>query len=82
MQGEATTKKSVATTEELERCYHTVYNLRNKIEQNMYTNQTQRFPVETYQRMQYVMVLYKVNSNTILVEPLRNKISLEMMAAY
>lgn len=48
----------------------------------MFTDQTVRFPVQSYCEMQYIMVLYKVSSNAILVEPARNKISDKMVAAH
>ena len=48
----------------------------------MYTDQTGRFPVQSYKGMQYIMVLYELSSNVILVEPLRNKSSGEMVGAY
>ena len=63
-------------------CYHTVYNLSKDMEQKMYTDQTGRFPVQSYKGMQYIMVLYELSSNVILVEPLRNKTTGEMVAAY
>ena len=48
----------------------------------MYTDQIGRFPVQSYNGMQYIMLLYEISSNTILVKPLRNRTSLEMVAVY
>ena len=48
----------------------------------MYTDQTGRFPTQSYRGMQYIMVLYEISSNAILVKPLRNRTSGEMVAAY
>ena len=74
--------KLVGAAEEMNGCYHAVYNLSKDMEQKMYTDQTGRFPVQSYKGMQYIMVLYEVSSNVILVEPLRNKTSGEMVAVY
>ena len=48
----------------------------------MYKDQTGHFPVQVYMGMQYVRVLYEISSSAILVKPLRNKTSGEMVAAY
>ena len=49
----------------------------------MYTDQTGRFPTTSYRGMQYVMVLYEpTESNAIMVEPMRNRTSGEMLATY
>ena len=79
---EETTKDLVGAAEEINGCYHAVYNLSEDMEQKMYTDQTGRFPFQSYKGMQYIMVLYELSSNVILVEPLRNKTSGEMVAAY
>ena len=50
--------------------------------QNMYTDQTGRFPVQACRSMQYIMILYEIDSRVILVEPLQNKTSCEMVATY
>ena len=73
---EEKTNELAAALEKMNVCYHAVYNLSKEMEQKMYTGQTGRFPV------QYVMILCEVKSNAILVEPLRNKTSGEMVAAY
>ena len=66
----------------MEGCYHVVYNLSKDFEQKMYTDQTGRFPVQSYRGMQYIIVLNEISSNIILVGPLRNRTSGEMVAAY
>ena len=63
-------------------CYHVVYNLGEEMHQKLYSDQTGRFPVTSYRGMQYIMVMYDLDSNAVLVEPLRNKTSGEMVAAY
>ena len=63
-------------------CYHVVYNLGKEMQRKMYSDQTGIFPVTSYRGMQYIMVLYDLDSNAILVEPMRNRTSGEMLTAY
>ena len=44
--------------------------------------QTGRFPVTSYKGNQYVMVLFETLSNSILVEPMRSRVSGKMCRAY
>ena len=62
--------------------YQATYDLHNDLERKMYTDQTGRFPVRSFRGMQYIMVLYEVDSNAILVQSMRNRTSGEMVAAY
>ena len=48
----------------------------------MYTDQTGKFPVKLYRGMQCIMVLYKIDSNGILAESLRDRTSGELVKAY
>ena len=49
----------------------------------MYTDQTGCFSTTSYCGMQYVMVLYEpTKSNAMLVEPMQNRTSGEMLATY
>ena len=82
VEDEINSSDSVGSLQDLEGCYHAIYNLSNDFDQQMYTDQTGCFPTQSYRGMQYVMVLYEFSSNAILVEPLRNKTSGEMVAAY
>jgi hypothetical protein len=62
--------------------YQATYDLHNDLERKMYTDQTGRFPVQSFCGMQYIMVLYEVDSNAILVQSMQNRTSGEMVAAY
>ena len=62
--------------------YQATYDLQSNLEQKMYTDQTGRFPVRSFCGMQYIMVLYEVDSNSILVQEMRNRTSGEMVSAY
>ena len=53
------------------------------MDHKMYTDQTGHFPTTSYRGMQYVLVLYEpTESNAILVEPMQNRTSGKMLAAY
>ena len=49
-----------------------IYDLHGNLKLKMYTDQTGRFPVQFHQGNQYIMVLFKLGSNSILVEAMQN----------
>ena len=49
------------------------FDLSNKAERLMHTNQTGRFPQKSSQGHQYIMVLIEMDSNAILVEAMKNR---------
>jgi len=59
-----------------------IYNLSDETERLMYTDQTGRFPQKSSRGNQYIMVLIKIDSNTILVEAMKNRTTGEMIRAY
>jgi hypothetical protein len=48
----------------------------------IYTNQPGQFPKKSSLGNQYIMVLAEVDSNTILVEPMKNRTAGKMARAY
>ena len=48
------------------------YNLKNKLDRKMYTDQTGKFLVTSFPGNQYIMVLFELDSNNILVEPMKS----------
>ncbi len=48
----------------------------------IWTDQTGRFPKQSSQGNQYIMVLTKSDSSAILVEPMKNRSAGEMVRAY
>ena len=48
----------------------------------IYTNQPGRFPKKSLRGNQHIMVLTKSDSDVILVEPMKNRTSGEMIRAY
>ena len=81
-QEEEEVREFAGSAQEFEGCCHVVYDLEDDMNQKMYTDQTGRFPVQSYRGMKYIIVLYNITSNAILVEPLQNKTSGEMLATY
>ena len=68
---------------DMEGIHHAVYDLANEMERKMYSDQTGRFPVRSYNVMQYIMVIFESKiSNNIFVEPMRNRQAAEMVAAH
>jgi len=45
----------------------------------MYTDQTGRFPQKSSRGNQYIMVLIEIDSNAILVEAMKNRMTGEMI---
>jgi hypothetical protein len=58
------------------------YDLSNKAECLMYTNQTGQFPTKSSRGHQYIMVLIKIDSNAILVKAMKNRMTGEMIQGY
>ncbi len=49
-----------------------IYDLSNKAQLLMYTNQTGKFPKKLSREYQYIMVLIEIDSNAILVKAMKN----------
>ncbi len=50
--------------------------------QKIFTNQPGRFPKKSDHGNQYIMILIKINNNTILIKPMTNRTTGEMIRAY
>ena len=50
----------------------TTYDLQDDFQKKMYTDQTGRFPTKSSGGYQYVMVLVELNSDAIMVAPMKN----------
>ena len=55
---------------------------KDELAMNIYIDQTGRFPKTSAKGNQYIMVLCKIDSSGILVEPLRNRTAGEMTRAF
>ncbi len=55
--------------------YMTMYDLR----ETMFSDQTGQFPARSQSGNKYIMVLVKINSNAILVEPMKSRKDAEMI---
>ena len=62
--------------------YTREYNLKNELDRKMYTDQTGKFPVTYFRGYQYIMVLFEIDSNNILVEPMKSRSTRNMILAY
>jgi hypothetical protein len=56
--------------------------MEDKATQKIWTNQPGRFPKKSMKGSQYMMVPTKSESNAILVEPMKNRTSGEMIRVY
>ena len=59
--------------------FYAIYNLEDKAQLKMYTDQTGRFPKKSSRGNQYIMVLIELDSNAIMVEAMKNRSSTEMI---
>jgi hypothetical protein len=89
------TRKNVHSTKEkpapLETCntsqlhgkkVRNVYTKTYKVRETMFSNQMGQFPMQSQQGNKYIMVMVKINSNAILVEPMKSCKDAEMIRAY
>ena len=58
------------------------YNLKNELDRKMYTDQTGKFPVTSFRGNQYIMVLFELDSNNILVKPMKSRSAGNLILAY
>ncbi len=59
-----------------------IFDLSNKAQQLMYTNQTGKFPKKLSKGNHYIMVLIEIDSNAILVEAMKKCSAGEMIRVY
>jgi hypothetical protein len=59
-----------------------VYTQTYMVRKTMFSNQTGQFPMQFQQGNKYVMVMVEINSNAILVEPMKSCKEEEMIQAY
>ncbi len=59
-----------------------IYTTMYDVCETMFSDQTGRFPMLSQSGNKYIMVLVEINSNAILVEPMKNRKDAEMIRAY
>ena len=59
-----------------------VYTKVYKVSNTVLSDKTSQFPTRSKQGNKYIMVMVKIDSNTILVEPIKNHIDAELTSAY
>jgi hypothetical protein len=73
-------KNMIATKQKT--VFFKVYNLAKEALRKIWTDQTGHLPKQSSRGNQYIMVLTKSDSSAILVEPMKNRSSDEMLQAY
>ena len=59
-----------------------VYTETYRVHETMFSNQTGQFPTRSQQGNKYIMVMVEINSNAILVEPMKSRKDEDMIRAY
>jgi hypothetical protein len=59
-----------------------IYSQTYMVCKTMFSNQTGQFPMHSQQGNKYIMVMVEIDSNAILVEPMKSRKDEEMMRAY
>jgi hypothetical protein len=59
-----------------------VYTQMYMVRKTMFSNQTGQFPIQSLCGNKYIMVMVEIDSNAILVEPMKNRKDAEMIWAY
>jgi hypothetical protein len=59
-----------------------VYTQMYMVCKTMFSNQTGQFPIRSLYGKKYIMVMVEINSNAILVEPMKNRKDAKMIRAY
>jgi hypothetical protein len=59
-----------------------IYDLKDKAQCKMYTDQAGKFPKKSSCGHQFIMVLIEMDSNAILVAAMKNRLAGEMIRAY
>ena len=73
---------SIETKEKEKVVYAKEYNFHSKLDCKIYSDQTGKFPVTSFCGNKYIMVLFELDSNSILSEPTRNRTAGEMIRSY
>jgi len=59
-----------------------VYTKTYRVRETMFSDQTGRFPTRSQRGNKYIMVMVEIDSNAILVEPMKSRKDEEMIRAY
>ena len=79
---ETESKTTIANKEKEQTILTKEYNLKNTLNQKIYTDQTGKFLVTPFRGNQYIIVLFELDSNNILVEPMKSQTAGNMILAY
>ncbi len=73
---------STRPTKKKKTVFHWILDMEDKATLKIYTNQPGQFPRKSSRGNQYIMVLAEVDSDAILVEPMKNRTAGKMVPAY
>jgi hypothetical protein len=59
-----------------------IYTETYRVRETMFSNQTGQFPTRSQRGNKYIMVMVEIDSNAILVEPMKSRKDEEMIRAY
>ena len=59
-----------------------IYTKTYRVRETMFSNQTGQFPTRSQRGNKYIMVMVEIDSNDILVEPMKSRKDEEMIRAY
>ena len=59
-----------------------VYTETYRVRETMFSDQTGQFPTRSQRGNKYIMVMVEIDSNAILVEPMKSRKDEEMISAY
>jgi hypothetical protein len=62
--------------------FYCILEMEDEAAQKIYTNQPGQFPKKSSSGNQYIMVLTKIDSDAILIDPMKNRTASEMIRAY
>ncbi len=75
-------KDGTRPTKKEKTVFHRILDMEDEATLKIYTNQPGRFPKKSSCGNQYIIVLAKVDSNAVLVEPMKNRTAGKMVQAY
>ncbi len=73
---------STRPTKKEKTVFHRILDMEDEATLKIYTDQPGQFPKKSSRGNQYIMVLVEVDSDTILVEPMKNRTAGKMVRAY
>ena len=61
---------------------HDIYVRVDQVKDTIYTDQTGKFPITSSRGHKYIMIIFEIYGNAVLVEPMKNKTEDKMVETY